>query len=146
MQFKALRGLRQPAAIVHALQLGDLLGKVQLRVHGRDLPLQQLDQFMARAHRNAGNVVDGLVAVQLRALPAHMGQGIDDMAADALQPQLEHLEQARRACAYDEGIGLDRLRAGGVLHGLRGFSVRAGPACRACRSSRRRRAARPCAW
>jgi hypothetical protein len=53
-----------------------------------------------------------------RTLPADMGQGIDDMAANALQPQLEHLEQARRARTYDEGIGLDRMRSGGVVHGL----------------------------
>jgi hypothetical protein len=55
--------------------------------------------------RNAGNVVDGLVRVELAALAAHMGQGIDQMGLNALQAELEGLKQTRRTCANDDGVG-----------------------------------------
>jgi hypothetical protein len=62
-------------------------------------------QFVPGAHGHAGDVVDGFVAVQLHALAARVGQGVDDVGAQALQAQLEHLEQAHRARADDDGIG-----------------------------------------
>jgi hypothetical protein len=74
-------------------------------LHGRDLLFQQLHQLQARADGNAGNVVDGLVRVELAALAAHMGQGIDQMGLNALQAKLKGLKQTRRTCANDDGVG-----------------------------------------
>src|SRR6218665_198759 len=85
--------------------------QVPVRFERRQLRKQPIDQFAPGTDRNAGNVVDGLVAIQRHALAARLRQGIDQVRADALQPQLERLEQAHRACANDDGIRLD--------HGMR---------------------------
>ena len=83
---KALVGLARKVAhrlpeVKHGLERGNLL-------------LQALDQFAPGAIRDAGNVIDGFVGIELSALATHMRQGIDHMAADALQAQLKHLKQA----------------------------------------------------
>ncbi len=80
---------------------------------GLDLGLQLCHQFTARAHRDAGDVVNRFVGVQLNALAAHMGQCIYDMTAYVLQAELKGLKQAHRACTHDDGIGVNR----GSRHG-----------------------------
>ena len=57
-----------------------------------------------RAYRHRGNVVDGLVGIELGALAADRGQRVDDFGAHAEQAQLEYLEEADGACADDDGI------------------------------------------
>ena len=101
----ACRGADLPASVVEGLQSLYLLGQMAVHLHGRDLLLQQLHQLQARADRNAGDVVDGLVCVELAALAAHMGQGIDQMGLNALQAKLKGLKQTRRTCANDDGVG-----------------------------------------
>ena len=78
-----------------------------LRCHRRNLLLQAGHQLKASTHRNAGNVVDRLVGVDLRALPACIGQGIDDMGLNALQAELKDLKQADGASANDERVSFN---------------------------------------
>ncbi|MNT36906.1 hypothetical protein D3C72_1730170 [compost metagenome] len=75
-----------------------------------NLLLQLCRQLAAGAQRNARDVVDGLVGIQLDALPAHDRQGIADMRLHALQPELESSEEPHRSGADDERIHLLRSR------------------------------------
>jgi len=84
---------------------------VQAGRKGADLLLQTLHQLAPTADRQAGHVVDGLVGVELDALAARVGQGVDDLGMDAQQAEFEDLEQAHRARADDEGVGLDHGRS-----------------------------------
>jgi hypothetical protein len=86
---------------------------VELGVERLDLLHQAVHEFLRTANRQRRDVVDRLVRIELRALPARMLQGVDEVALDAQQPEFENLEQAGRACADDNGIGLDRLAGGG---------------------------------
>ena len=85
MKHRASRGASLPAAIGHGLQRLHLLRQMTGHGHGCNLLVQQLHQLLACADWNAGNVVDGLVGVELAALAADMGQGIDQMGLNALQ-------------------------------------------------------------
>ena len=118
------------AAVLARTQLDHLLAEVELGPERLDLLHQPVDQLLGAAHGQRRDVVDGLVRVQLGALPARVLQGVDDVRLDAEQPQLEDLEQPRRACADDDGVGLDRgARADGkgVCHGkLQGPAGEAG--------------------
>jgi hypothetical protein len=42
-------------------------------------------------------------------LAACVGQGINEVAANVLQAELESLKQAHRACTHDDGIGVNRF-------------------------------------
>ena len=75
--------------------------------HRRDLLHQAVDEFLRAADRQRRDVVDRLVGIQLGALAARVLEGVDDVALDAEQAELEDLEQAGRAGADDQGIGLD---------------------------------------
>ena len=66
----------------------------------------------AGAHRQAGQVVDGFVGVELDALAAHVGQAVDDVGLDFEQAELEDLEQPDGASADDDGVSLDHLLSG----------------------------------
>ncbi len=107
MQCGAGIGGEQEAAIGGGLQRLDALGEVQLRGERRDLPVQQCHQLAAGAHGHARNVVDGFVGVQLGALAADVGQGVNHMRGDALQAELEDLEEPHGPRADDHGIGFD---------------------------------------
>jgi len=72
-----------------------------------DLGLQPLDQLSAGAAGQAGDVVNGFVAVQLGALAAGVWQAVDDVAADVLQAQLKGLEQPHRPGTDHQNIGGD---------------------------------------
>ena len=74
---------------------------------GFDLGLQPLNQLIAGAARQARDVVNGFVAVQLGALAAGVGQAVDDVAADVLQAQLKSLKQAHRTGTDHPCIGGD---------------------------------------
>ena len=81
-----------------------LLPEVHLRAKGRNLLQQAFRQRTARGGGHRRNVVNGFVGVQLDALAARVGQGVDHMGFDLQQAELEYLEQAHRACANDNGI------------------------------------------
>ena len=76
-----------------------------MRLERRDLLEQLVRQFTAAADGDAWDVVDGLVAIQLDTLATRVGQGVDQVRSDALQPKLENLEQAHRAGADNDGVG-----------------------------------------
>jgi hypothetical protein len=73
---------------------------------------QALNQFLARAHRQRGNVVDGFVRVQLGTLAARVFQRVNHMCLNAEQAQLEHLEQTHRTGTDDDGVGFYRRALG----------------------------------
>ena len=115
-QAQALVRFDQKAPVGLLLQGADLMPQVELRLERRGLLHQPVDQLLPAAHRDAGDVVDRLVGVQLARLPAGLGQGVDDVGADLQQAQLEHRKQAHRAGADDEGVGVDGRGVCG--HGL----------------------------
>src|SRR6185437_14954036 len=90
------------SAILPAREMDDLLPKVKPRVERLDLLHQPVDQLLGPTDRDCRNVVDGLVRVELRALPAGMRQGVDHMGTDAEQSQLEHLEEAAGTRSDDD--------------------------------------------
>ena len=59
--------------------------------------------------RDRRNVVDRLLGIKLGALAADLVEDVDEMALDVEQAELEHGEQADRAGADDEHVGLDRI-------------------------------------
>jgi hypothetical protein len=132
----------------------DFLAEVEGGAEGFDLLEQVVGEFLAGAHGHGRDVVDRLVGVQLDALAAGVAQRVDDVGLDLEQAEFEHLEQADRAGADDDGVGFDGaiMTAGGVGHfGVgsgpwRCFSGSVGPACPCGLSTRRHRAAGPCAW
>ena len=153
------------APVVQLAQHGHRLAQVEGGAERLDLLEQGIGQLLPGAHRNGGDVVDRLVGVQLDRLAAGHSQRVDHVRLDLQQAQLEHLEQPHRAGADDEGVGLDRAAVavggvddGGVGLGFHGCSLRMGlrlwggrfsaavrAAFRRGLSSRRHRAARPCA-
>ncbi|MNV74268.1 hypothetical protein D3C71_1674750 [compost metagenome] len=96
--------LHQHAPIGLGREGRDQRAQMPVRRKRGDLPEQQRRQLAPSAHGHARNVVDGLVAIQLDALAACMGQRVDQMGLEALQAQLEHLEQTHGACTDHDGI------------------------------------------
>src|SRR5262245_5808662 len=60
------------APVVAAGELRYLLPEVKLRVEGLDLLHEPVDQLLRAADRQRRDVVDGLVGIELGALPAGM--------------------------------------------------------------------------
>ena len=65
---------------------------------------QPVDQFLGTADRQRRNVVNRLIWIQLGALPTDLLQGVDDVRADAEQPQFEYLEKSDGARADDDHL------------------------------------------
>ena len=55
------------------------------------------------------NVVDRLLRIELGALAADLVEDVDEVRLHVEQAELEHREQADRARADDEHVGLDRF-------------------------------------
>ncbi len=89
VQLGALLGAHLPAACSQGLQRVHVLAQVLHRGERRHLLLQALRQLVRAAHGQGGDVVNRLVAIQLHALAAGVGQGVDEVGAQALQAQLE---------------------------------------------------------
>ena len=96
---KALPFLKRP-------HHGHFLAQVKGGIKGRDLFQQGVHQILGVQHRDGRNVVDRLVRVQFRALPARLAQGINKMRLDAEQSQFKNLEQPAGAGANNQCIGL----------------------------------------
>ncbi len=94
------------------LQTIDQLAQMNGMCKGAYLLLQPLNQLEPGAHRNPGDVINRLVRIQLGALATDMGKGINNVAAQAQQPQLKRLVQPHRASTDDEGVGLDQVGTG----------------------------------
>jgi hypothetical protein len=106
------RSRQQEGVVGQHLQPGHFLAHVELRVERLRLLQQAVDQLLRPAHGQRRNVVDGLLGIQLAALPAWMLERVDDVRMDAEQAELEDLKQATGAGADDDDIGLD-----GAVHG-----------------------------
>ena len=102
------------AAVVDGFHFRYLSAQVEGGLERPDLAHQPIHQFLRVAHRNAGNVVDGLVRVQLGALAAWCRHGVHHMGANAEQAQLEYLEQAAWPGANDDDIGTSGQRSSSV--------------------------------
>jgi len=105
-------GFHVEPAILAAVEQRDFLAKVQRRIEGRDLLHEPVDELLGAANRQRRNVVDRLVGIQFRALPARRTQGVDQVAADSQKSELEYLEQPARAGADDHDFGDDRRLRG----------------------------------
>ena len=69
-----------------------------------DLFHQAVDQFFAAANRNAGNVVDRLVRVELGTLTAGNPHRVEDVRIDSEQAEFENLENTYGPGSDDESI------------------------------------------
>ena len=119
-------GAHMKAPVRPAAEFRDFLAEVQLRLERLDLLQQPVDQFLRPAHRQRRNVVDGLVRIELGALPARVRQGIHDVGADAEEAELEDLEQSAGTGADDDDFCGDRWPtgdAGGRLAQESGFRL-----------------------
>ena len=74
IELRARSGAHVKAARRKLLEPDCFLAEMKRRREGFDLLQQALDQFLSTAHRQRGNVVDRLVRIQLRALPAGVPQ------------------------------------------------------------------------
>ena len=71
------------------------LVEVERRPERLDLRHQRFGQALAGDLRDAGNVVDRLLGIELGALAADLVEDVDEMRLDVEQAELEHGEQAR---------------------------------------------------
>jgi hypothetical protein len=86
------------------LERGDHLAEMEGRGEGLDLLDQIVDEALAGDDRKARNVVDRLLGIEFGALPADLGQDVDEMGPDVEQSKLEHRKQPARARANDHDI------------------------------------------
>ena len=77
-----------------------------------DLLHQRVGEALAGNLRNARNVVDRLLGIELGALAADLVEDVDQVRLHVEQAELEHREQAHRARADDESVGLDHFGLG----------------------------------
>ena len=80
---------------------------MKLRIERLDLLMQRVDQTLGAGVGNAGNVVDRLLRIKLGALAADLVENVDEVRFHVEQAELEHREQADRAGADDDNVGLD---------------------------------------
>ena len=106
LKVQALRSCHGKAVCMRG-QAAHAVPAVKHRRKGLDLGLQPLDQLFAGAAGQAGDVVNGFVAIQLGALAPGVRQAVDDVAADVLQAQLKGLKQPHRPGTDDQCIGGD---------------------------------------
>ena len=80
-----------------------------LRVEGLDLLQQRVDQTLRAGIGNAGNVVDRLLRIKLRALAADLVENVDEVRLHVEQAKLEDGKEADRPRADNDNVGLDRF-------------------------------------
>ena len=97
-------GLDQERIIVLALNDRHFLAEVHASAKRFNLLQKLVSQLLAGAHRDGRNVVDRLVGIQLRALPAGLTNRVDQLRFQPQQAQLEYLKQPTWAGANDDDI------------------------------------------
>ena len=102
--------LQRERAAGLARELHHRLAQMEVGLEGANLLRETLDELVRTHHRQRRDVVDRLLRVERGALPADLRQGVHDMCMNPEQPQLEDLEQAARAGADDDHVGLDAHR------------------------------------
>src|SRR6185295_19183005 len=85
------------------------LVEMEGRTERLDLLHQRVSEALARDVGNAGNVVDRILRIELGALAANLVENVDEVRLHVEQAELEYREQADRAGADNESVGLDRL-------------------------------------
>ena len=80
---------------------------MKLRSKGLDLLHEPIDQLLRVAYRQCRNVVDRLIRIELRTLPARMRQRIHHVRTDAEEPEFENLKKAAGTRADDDDVGRD---------------------------------------
>ena len=98
--------------IADLLDVLDHLVEMEGRIERLDLLHQRVGQALAGDLRDAGNVVDRLLGIELGALAADLVEDVDEMRLHVEQAELEHREQADRARADDQRVGLDDFGLG----------------------------------
>ena len=106
-----------PAAIgLHAKQrIADLLDRLhhllemKRRPERFDLRQQCVAETLPGDVRQARNVVDRLLRIEFRALPADLVEDVDHVRLHVEQTKLEHREQPARSGADDQHVGFDRF-------------------------------------
>ena len=101
---------------MQGMKFGDHLPAVKGGLERFDLGEESIDELVARAKGQSGDVIDGLVGIKRHTLPAGQGQRIDHMARHPQEPKLKDLKQTHRPRTDDEDIGLH----GGVGLGNQG--------------------------
>jgi hypothetical protein len=87
----------------------DLFAEMENGLERLYLLHQVIDEFLAAAHRDARNVVDRLVGVQLGTLAADDPHRVDDMRFYTQQTQFEDLEQAHGSGADNDDVCFDHV-------------------------------------
>ena len=99
--------LQRERAVGLARELHYHLVQMEIGLERTELLREALDELVRSHHRKRGDVVDRLLRVERGALPANLRQRVHHVRVDPEQPQLEDLEQAARAGADDDHVGLD---------------------------------------
>src|SRR5690606_30622809 len=110
-------GRHPEGAVLQAFEGAHHAVEGELRLKGLDLLHQPVHQFLAGDHRPCGNVVDRLFRVEFGALAARPVEDVDEVAFEIEQAELEHGEQAHRACPDDHHV-----RSGHLCHPRPTFS------------------------
>ena len=82
---------------------------MELRLEGFDLLHQSIDELLRAADGQRGDVVDGLVRIELGALTAGALQRVEEVGTYPEQAQFEHLEQPTGT-----GADIDAAMAGNI--------------------------------
>ena len=110
LELGSCAGLDEKCVIVLAPDDLYLLAEMHAGVERLDLLEQCVGQFFARAFRDGRDVVDGLVRIELGALPARLTNRIDDLGLEAEEPEFEYLEQAAGARSDNDDVSIDHVR------------------------------------
>src|SRR5262249_17467238 len=90
---------------------------MELRVKRLVLLPQPVGPFLTGDDRDARDVVDRLLRIELGALAAGPVQNVDQMALQVEKPQFENGEQPDGACAYDYHIRVETAGSS-VIRGI----------------------------
>ena len=82
---------------------------MELGVERLDLLHEPVGQLLAGDDGEAGDVVDGLLGIELGALTAGPVENVDHVGLHVDKAELEHGKQAYGPSPYDDRIGLDHI-------------------------------------
>ena len=99
----------------------DSLTEVHGGVERLDLLHQPVDELLRGAYRNPWDIIDRLFRIELCALAPRVRERVDEVRADAEEPELEDLEQAAGT-----GSNHNHFREDGLALGS--FDIQARPA------------------
>ena len=101
---RALIGFHVEATVFFLTDRCHFLTQMELRTKRVDLLEKIFREFTRRANRYGGDVIDGLMLIELHALTAHLTQGVNNVSLDFQKTQFKHLEQTDGTGTNDDGI------------------------------------------